>query len=118
MSTIYSSVIKELGKDLEEILQADMLIIFNDTVPDELKDVSAIHEQGEWKGEVQVGDELILGEANYRVTFVGEKANETLHDLGHCTIKFGHDEPDLPGTICVEGETPKLEPGQLIKFVR
>ncbi|MRH41521.1 hypothetical protein GH741_02390 [Aquibacillus halophilus] len=119
MNTIYSSVIKDLGNDVGEILQADVLIIFNDTVPNELKSVAAIHEQGEWHGEVEIGDDLIIGDIVYRVTFVGEKANETLHKLGHCTIKFGHEGPDLPGTICVGcNETPQLEKGQSIKFVR
>ncbi|UFT98601.1 PTS glucitol/sorbitol transporter subunit IIA [Radiobacillus kanasensis] len=120
MIIIYESVITELGKDIDSLLSADMLVIFNETAPDELKEISAIHRHEPWKSEVEVGDQLVIGDDAYEITCVGGKVNETLHTLGHCTISFSGDtETDMPGTLCVEKKAlPILQEEVAIKFIR
>ncbi|GAB2546126.1 PTS glucitol/sorbitol transporter subunit IIA [Gracilibacillus alcaliphilus] len=117
MSVIYQSKIVEIGASCQEMLEAGMLIIFHENVPAELKDIAAVHQENNWHGEVHVGDKVYLGEQVYTVKKVGNKVNETLHALGHCTIKFEDDGTDLPGNLEVEGATlPILEEGKIIKF--
>ncbi|WP_208590027.1 PTS glucitol/sorbitol transporter subunit IIA [Gracilibacillus suaedae] len=119
MSVIYESKIVEVGQSCSEMLDAEMLIIFHEDVPAELKDVAAIHLNSEWASEVVVGDILQIGNQEYVIKKVGEKANETLQSLGHCTINFGMEGADLPGTITVDGEgLPIIEEGNVIKFKR
>ncbi|MFK3939940.1 PTS glucitol/sorbitol transporter subunit IIA [Alkalihalobacillus sp. NPDC078783] len=119
-TTIYESTFIELGEQTEIFLEENMLVIFNETVPADLKNISAVHKQTEFKHEVVVGDTLRLQESDYKILFVGEKANDTLRDLGHCTIEFsGQSVSDLPGTIVVEKKpVPKLEVGGKLAFYR
>ena len=117
MSIIYQSQITEIGESCQEMLDVGMLIIFHDNVPAELKDIAAVHEENKWNGEVKTGDTLSIGEQIYTVKKVGQKVNETLHALGHCTIKFDDDGANLPGNFELEGtSSPVLEPGLAIKF--
>ena len=69
---------------------------------------------------VRRGDYLVIGEQSFRVTSVGEKVNETLREMGHCTIKFeGKDRSELPGILQVEAsDDPILELHAPLMFVR
>lgn len=117
---VLASKITKIGEDVELFLEEKMLVLFNETVPAELASIALIHSQEEMSGNVEVGDYFSLGDSKYAVLSVGNKANETLHELGHCTIKFGEPkEDDLPGVIVVEDkEVPTLQPGMVIKFER
>ncbi|TSB47252.1 PTS glucitol/sorbitol transporter subunit IIA [Alkalicoccobacillus porphyridii] len=110
---VYQTEFIELGSQTSIFLEENMLIIFNETVPADLKDISAVHKQTELLQNVEVGDTLHIQGEQYKILFVGEKANETLRDLGHCTIEFsGKSSSDLPGTLCVEKkDVPQLEVG-------
>lgn len=105
----------ELGVEWEMLKSENMLIFFNHHSPQELKDISVVHD-GEMTGEVKSGDVLMLHETEYDILFVGSKANETLRDLGHATFQFnGESHADLPGTICLEKkEIVDLEVGQKV----
>ncbi|MDN5351871.1 MAG: glucitol/sorbitol system component, partial [Clostridiales bacterium] len=104
------------GPLVEELLENDMMIIFNENAPAELAEISVLHTMGNLKAPIEKGDVLTIGEHVYRVTCVGEEANKTLDELGHCTLKFdGADEPDLPGTICLGGAgVPEAKIGDII----
>ncbi|MCM2676131.1 PTS glucitol/sorbitol transporter subunit IIA [Alkalicoccobacillus plakortidis] len=119
-TTVYQSEIIELGSQTGIFLEENMLVIFNETVPADLKDISAIHKKTELLHHVVVGDTLQIQDNHYKILFVGEKANETLRDLGHCTIEFsGKSFSDLPGTLCVEKKVaPNLEIGGKIAIYR
>ncbi len=103
MTTIYRSTVTEIGADVDMFLEEKMMIIFNDSVPKELRDIAVIHDVTPLEGQIEVGDELAFNHQIYKVTFVGAKVNETIRELGHCTICFnGADHADLPGILCVE----------------
>lgn len=105
MKTIYESTVLELGPDVDMFMEEKMLIIFNETAPKDLRDIAVIHTAAPLEGVIAIGDVLSFDDQSYRVTFVGSKVNETVQELGHCTIAFnGEDHADLPGTLCVEAK--------------
>ena len=113
----YEVEILEVGSMVQELMDMnDCLIIYNDTIKDvDLKEISAIHTISELKSDVNVGDQMIIGEENYIVTSVGDIAQKTLRDLGHCTIKFdGENVVKLPGELHVSGNLPKIKAGNKI----
>ncbi|UYZ12254.1 PTS glucitol/sorbitol transporter subunit IIA [Brevibacillus sp. WF146] len=120
MKPLFHSTIVDIGELVPAFLQENTLILFNHDVPEELRDMAVLHTRSEQAEEVLPGDFLMIGDCLYRVTSVGEKANETLKTLGHCTIKAdGRPTPQLPGTIHVEERAiPSLESGTVVAFVR
>ena len=57
------------------------------------------------------GDTVRIDDRAYRVTAVGEVANDNMVNLGHMDLKAnGETEPPLPGDICLE-KLPLPEPG-------
>ncbi|MDN7241165.1 PTS glucitol/sorbitol transporter subunit IIA [Planococcus sp. N028] len=116
----YESKITEIGADVEMFVEEHMLVIFNETVPDALKSFGVIHEKAELFGQVEAGDILEINGARYNILFVGEKVNETLREIGHCTIAFnGERDAQLPGTMCVEKkELPPLAVNGDIRIVK
>lgn len=116
--TIYQSTVTEIGPDVELFLDEKMMILFNDSAPKDLRDIAVIHNIAPLEGKIEVGDELAFDDQTYRITFVGDKVNETVEELGHCTIAFnGADHADLPGTLCVEAkELPTIAVATTITF--
>lgn len=110
-----SAKIIELGNEWEMMKSENMVVLFNEEAPQELRDIAVVHNGNLSKG-VVAGDVMQLNEVAFEVLFVGDKANETLRDLGHATFQFnGEVDSDLPGTICLEGKgIPKLDIGQNI----
>lgn len=116
----YEAKIKEIGEEVEIFAEENMMVIFNDTVPEELRSFAVIHEKADLLEQVEAGDILEINEERYEILFVGNKVNGTLHDLGHCTISFSGDaSADLPGTMCVEKKAmPELELGANITIYK
>ena len=113
----YEVEILEVGDMVGELMEMnDCLIIYNDSIKDiDLREISVIHTTGKLETEVNVGDTLSIGFQEYKVTSVGDIAQKTLRDLGHCTIKFdGKKECNLPGELHVEGQLPSLKLGDKI----
>ena len=69
---------------------------------------------------VMAGDVLEINEQRYEILFVGSKVNDTLDEIGHCTIAFnGETEASLPGTMCVEKKAlPNLKVGSAIRIIK
>ena len=81
-----------------------------DFVPAELAEISILHSIGEMKGDIEVGDTIIIAEKAFEVTAVGDEAQKTFKELGHATINFaGRDVPDLPGHIMLKGDEALTE---------
>lgn len=118
--TIYQSTVTALGPDVDMFMEEKMLIIFNETAPKDLRDIAVIHQAAPLEGTIEAGDVLAFGDQTYTVTFVGDKVNETVGDLGHCTIAFnGEDHAELPGTLCVESkEMPELSVPMQLAFMK
>ncbi|WP_017549995.1 PTS glucitol/sorbitol transporter subunit IIA [Salinicoccus carnicancri] len=110
-----NATISELGNEWEMMKSENMVILFNEDSPQELRDISVVHD-GAVSEIVEAGDVMELGDESYDILFVGGKANETLRELGHATFQFnGQSDSDLPGTICLEKkEIPSLEIGQKV----
>lgn len=118
MKTIYKSTVTEMGAEAAMFLEENMLIIFNESAPKDLRDIAVVHKAVQLEGVIEAGDELSFDGQTYEITFVGDKVNETVNELGHCTIAFnGADQADLPGTLCVENkEMPKIDVSTTIMF--
>lgn len=107
----YSTKITGWGNDALFFLdEPGFVIIFNDNAPEELADISILHEQAPLLQEPAVGDTLIIGSKVFDITAVGEEAKHTLRELGHCTLTFKPaNEADRPGCIMLAGDEPLTE---------
>src|SRR5690625_3913782 len=99
------------------MLQEGLIILFNESAPEDLKSFCITTSDNELKGEVKTGDSLTIADYTYKVTAIGNLVNENLYSLGHVTLCFdGANEPQLPGHIHL---TPNFQsdltnPGKII----
>lgn len=104
----YQVEITKLGADALIFLEdeeTNMIIIFNDDAPEELAELSVMHEKGQMSQAPAPGDTMKICDKEYRITAVGSEAPKTLEELGHCTLSFkGGTEAERPGCIMLEGE--------------
>jgi len=116
----YEAKIIEIGEEVEIFSEENMMVIFNDTVPIELRSFGVIHEKVRLLEKIESGDVLEIAGEPYDILFVGSKVNDTLKEIGHCTISFnGETSADLPGTMCVEKKAmPKMAVGALIQIYK
>lgn len=120
MTKKYEAKIIEIGEEVEIFVEENMLVIFNDTVPQSLRSIGVIHERADLLEKVEAGDILEISGEPYEILFVGSKVNDTLEEIGHCTIAFnGETEASLPGTMCVEKKAlPELQLGTAIRIIK
>lgn len=116
------SQIIEIG-DMAFFEDYRILILFNETAPPALKEVSIIHRfQSEPPQSLLAkGSTIIFNDQEYVVEKLGELANQTLHDLGHASLYFGLDDSTelLPGAILLHPyRLPELRVGDTIKFIK
>jgi len=105
----FNAKITQIGQYAADALEDNMLILFNQTAPDDVADYCFIHDQGNDVGIISTDSTLLLGGYDYVVTAVGSIANRNLETLGHITIKFdAQSVAEYPGTIHVIGQCPKL----------
>lgn len=126
----YRGVIQEIGPMVDEFLPHGILIFFGANAPDELREVSLVHDGTHLHANLAAGDLLYFlpaASANeqtthppmrFRLTAVGEMASTNLALLGHIVIHFdAAPQAKLPGAISVE---PALEHlplvGTIIEF--
>ncbi|GIO26936.1 PTS glucitol/sorbitol transporter subunit IIA [Ornithinibacillus bavariensis] len=120
MSEFLQLNVVEIGEEALFMFEESMMILFNDTVPADLKGISVIHDNRNITEEIKAGDEMVIGNESFKILFVGDKANETLQELGHATINFnGETSSELPGTICTEKKAiPEITGNSVISFHR
>lgn len=100
-----------------------ILILFNDTAPMGLREVSIIHqfEDEPNRDMLQVGSQIILGDKTYTIEKLGNVVNETLFDLGHVSLYFEleEDQEIMPGAaLLTPHEVPVLNVGDSIEFIK
>lgn len=96
----YSVSILEVGEYVNTMLQTGILILFNQSAPDDLRSYCVITDDNQFDGPVGIDDILMIGDHSYTITAIGELANENLYTLGHVTLCFdGAEYPKLPGHI-------------------
>ena len=93
-------------------------IILDEGVRPNLADMVIEHTPGELKADIAKGDKLKFGTGEYTVVSVGDVANETIREEGHCTLVFNA-EGSMPGQIIVKGAgAPVLSLGAHITFYK
>lgn len=104
----YSVTITGIGPDALFFLEdcsTNFLIIFNESAPPELQEISILHTETELQGNLEIGDTVTICGKTFKISAIGSEATHTLKTLGHCTLGFnGGDTPERPGYIMLEGE--------------
>jgi len=119
MTVVWETEVTSIGKEVEQLIQEKTLILFDESVPDELKDISILHAGKKINDEIRPGDTLWMNEEKFEIYFVGDRVNQSFQELGHITIKFNGSQKDMPGSICVEEKAiPSLKVGTLIQVTR
>lgn len=114
----YETTITWVGEMVSDFAREGVLIFFGEEAPEELHDFSVLTNVSELVAPVTVGDTLEVDEAAFRVTAVGEVANQNIGALGHLVVKLnGLDTPELPGDVSVvAGDIPELAVGTRIRI--
>ena len=108
--TRYATTVTAVGEQVAEFVSHGLLIWFAEGAPEELHFFSVLHRPTVSTGGVRPGDTVRIDDQEFRVTAVGEVANDNMVNLGHMDLKAnGAAEAPLPGDICLE-ELPLPEP--------
>ncbi|QMV16836.1 PTS system glucitol/sorbitol-specific transporter subunit IIA [Vibrio spartinae] len=109
MTFQFKATITEIGMLANEALKENMIILFNQTAPEDVRDYCFIHDQGQHVGAITTQSTLLIADKDFIVTAVGSAVSQNLANLGHITIKFdGQLEPEQPGTVHVIGHCPNI----------
>lgn len=115
-----TSEIVEIGELVPDFESEGVLVLFGESAPAELKDMSVIHRpKSKNQGTIEEGGVLTISGNQYKIQEVGSLANENFDELGHISIYFGDDEPQevLPGAIFVTPNVfPQMKIGDTISF--
>ena len=108
--TRYAAMVTAVGEQVPEFIGQGLLIWFAEGAPEELHFFTVLHRPTVTTGGVSPGDLVRIDDKAFRVTAVGEVANDNMVNLGHMDLKANGDtEPPLPGDICLE-KLPLPEP--------
>ncbi|GEN85831.1 PTS glucitol/sorbitol transporter subunit IIA [Oceanobacillus sp. FSL W8-0428] len=111
--------ILEIGALVPDFEEENLLVLFNETVPPELRDISVIHRFEEQpKDALEFGKIIVIGGREYTIQKVGEEANSNFESLGHLSIYFKDDKEEeiLPGAVLVTpSDFPILKEGDSIQ---
>jgi PTS system glucitol/sorbitol-specific IIA component len=108
--TRYATTVTAVGEQVAEFVGQGILIWFAEGAPEELHFFTVLHRPTVTTGGVRPGDLVRIDDTAFRVTAVGEVANDNMVNLGHMDLKAnGAAEAPLPGDICLE-ERPLPEP--------
>jgi glucitol/sorbitol PTS system EIIA component len=108
--TRYATTVTAVGEQVAEFVGQGILIWFAEGAPEELHFFTVLHRPTVTTGGLRPGDLVRIDDKAFRVTAVGDVANENMVNLGHMDLKAnGADEAPLPGDICLE-ELPLPEP--------
>lgn len=98
-----------------------LIILFNETASDKLRDVSMIHEKlsdFEQKFDLKVGQNVSFDQQSYEVTYIGQLVESNLMSIGHTIFDF-HAVPENPRANAIylksAGE-PDVQVGTVITF--
>jgi PTS system glucitol/sorbitol-specific IIA component len=101
--TRYATTVTAVGEQVAEFVSSGLLIWFAEGAPEELHFFSVLHRPTVTAGGVRPGDLVRIDDKEFRVTAVGEVANDNMVNLGHMDLKAnGATEAPLPGDICLE----------------
>jgi PTS system glucitol/sorbitol-specific IIA component len=108
--TRYATTVTAVGEQVAEFVDQGLLIWFAEGAPEELHFFTVLHRPTVTTGGVRPGDLVHIDDRAFRVTAVGDVANDNMVNLGHMDLKAnGASTAPLPGDICLE-ELPLPEP--------
>ena len=108
--TRYATTVTAVGEQVAEFVGQGILIWFAEGAPEELHFFTVLHRPTVTTGGVRPGDLVRIDDKAFRVTAVGDVANDNMVNLGHMDLKAnGAADAPLPGDICLE-ELPLPEP--------
>ncbi len=109
MTILWKSDVTRIGGDAAEMIEAGVLILFGEPVPDALADVSVVHAGvPQLTRELAAGDQFIVGDQTYIIQEFGERACANLNEIGHVVVYVNQpDQQLLPGAVKVTG--PELQ---------
>jgi glucitol/sorbitol PTS system EIIA component len=118
MHTKFDTQINNIGPSVTAFLDEKMLILFGENAPAELAEYCLLINVKDVEGDIEVGDTLLLGDHEYKITAIGDAVKKNLSSLGHITLKFdGSENPELPGTLYLEDtEIQEVKPGDPIRI--
>lgn len=116
--SLYSIEIIQVGECALDALEDDMLILFNQSVPEDAAEYCFVHSHDELRGNVAVGGEVVIDSKSYPITAVGDAVNQNLGNLGHITLRFDSaTQADFLGSLHLTGTQPRtLSVGSTISF--
>jgi PTS system glucitol/sorbitol-specific IIA component len=101
--TRYATTVTAVGEQVPDFIGQGLLIWFAEGAPEELHFFTVLHRPTVTTGGVRPGDVVRIDDQAFRVTAVGEVANDNMVNLGHMDLKAnGATEAPLPGDICLE----------------
>ncbi len=98
-----------------------LIIMFNDTASDKLRDVSLIHElvpAFKQKYDLAAGEKVSFDSQEYDITYVGPLVKSNLLSIGHVIFDF-HNIPEHPraNTIYLKpAGDPDVNVGTIVRF--
>lgn len=116
----YEAKITAIGDSVLSFMKIrDSIIIFDSDVPYAYENMVVSHTKGTLMQPVEAGDTLLIADEEYKVNDVGNEANHTLQEHGHCTLVFGiGKKAEMPGQIALEGKkVPRIMVGDMIIFL-
>lgn len=119
-TTLWNAEVSRVGGEAAEMIEAGVLIMFGEPVPEALADISIVHDRAtELSRPLKTGDQLILAGQTYILDEIGSHASDNLIELGHVVVYLNQPEQALlPGAIKASGPalvTPVI--GTAISFV-
>ena len=117
MSIKYEVNVTAIGKLARKFLESNSsVILLDEGAHPNLAEMVIEHTPGDLTADIAAGDTLTIGKQKYKVVRVGENANDTIRESGHCTLIFNA-KGSMPGQIEVEGTAvPSLMQGAKISF--
>ncbi len=101
----YSTIINEIGPNAKDFLEEDMMVIFGNDAPPELRPYCFLVEHNGLKENIMVGDQLVLDTTTYEIIGLGDQVNKNLNDLSHITLNFkGQVDDAMAGTLYLENK--------------
>ena len=117
--TYYRTTVVDIGPEAGEMIEAGVLILFGEPLPEALAEVSIVHRPSQTLSgnAVSVGDIVSFAGTDLRIDAVGELATRNLDDLGHVVLYINQpNQKLLPGAVLASGAIPDLKVGDVIEF--
>ncbi|MCD8902698.1 PTS glucitol/sorbitol transporter subunit IIA [Staphylococcus gallinarum] len=115
---MYKTIIKEFGSMASAFKEDNLFVLFGTSAPEELKDISYIHEVQESNTNFNLNkvSKLIVNDKEFEVEKVGSEAHGNLIELGHISVYLNNNDI-LPEAISIKGsELPDLDKGDILIF--